>query len=202
VKALAVLAAFVLFLLAACTPAHAPPAQCEKRVRQIFHADTDFTVNERAALVAGADDLLGFTAGQVHQTLFFDLDFGSTSSVVAQSRAPMLVRTQSWTLPTQAVDARMSKRHGRPVHVWAWTMPEPVVRVFMVVDRIPAESFRYIAAHELAHAAGFAFPGCDPALEDCDHVSDPGSIMAPAYRGARSFSQHDLALCRASCLCP
>lgn len=198
-KAIAVF--FALFLVVSCSPPSSPPGVCERRVRQIYHADTAFNVEQRLAIGWGADALLGFTAGRVNQTLVFDLDFESTMSVIRRSREPMVLRVESWMAPVQAVDAAVSARRGKDTKVWGWQDDDPI-RVFLVVDRIPPASFRYIAAHELAHAAGFRWADCDTSKEDCTHARDASSLMFAAYSGARTFSQGDLALCRASCLCP
>jgi hypothetical protein len=163
------------------------------------HADTAFTPPERDALNKAADDWLGISKGRIHFTPIYDVDFSSTSSVVSHGSEAMIIRALAWMPIVDVQDTRISSRYGRRTRVYGWTESDPV-RVYLVVDRI--ERLKEIAVHELGHAAGLVWPNCDPAREDCDHVNDRSSIMAAAYDDAQAFTTADLALCRASCLCP
>ena len=191
---------FVLFALAAlaCVPPPPRPLECRRDARQQFHVDTEFTPAERAALAFAAADWREFSGGRVVPSFEYDLDFARTSTIVFYAMRPIIIRAQSWMRVVTETDLAFSARAGRKITVYAWTEMSPL-RIYLVVDRIP--DLRRIAAHELGHAAGLEWPSCAPG-RDCDHVEDRNSIMAPAYGGAQRFTEHDLELCRASCLCP
>jgi hypothetical protein len=202
VKQLAAVLILAVALIAACAPSPARPSACTKTVRRIMHADTAFTPAERTEIVAAADDWLGFSGGRVHQTIAFDVDWSSTTSVASHGQEAMMMRALDWMPMVDALDQRTTawRKAGKKIRVYGWTEQAPV-RIFLVVDRF--ENLREVATHELGHAAGLLWPDCNPLEVDCDHARSKDSIMSPAIlKSVHAFNEADLDFCRASCLCP
>jgi hypothetical protein len=66
-----------------------------------------------------------------------------------------------------------------------------------------ATALQSLAQHELGHGAHLRWPLCVLSNTQCVHSPDPSAVMAAILEpGVLEMTPSDLALCRASCLCP
>lgn len=191
---------FVLFTVFGCTkpplpetptafviPA-SPPGTCGygRHVRHSFHADTAFTAAEAAAIEGAATDWYAFSNGRIDFQVAFDLDR------VEHNSEPQVLKVYSTDDDVRELDA------GDPeFKIFGWALNG---RVHLVIDRVPPDKLRILAAHEFGHVAALRWPNCKSALQYCEHSPDDEALMAMNFSG-NPLGDADLAFCRASCLC-
>ncbi len=186
------LVAFValLFLLVSCSAV--PPGTittCEdapRRVRVRFAPDPAFTPAERVQLQKAIDAWAAFSDNRVDFSL-------APFELALDDSWPHIYRTESWMRVVKAKEVELK------TELAGWTTRDP--HVYLVVDWVAPEQLWILAAHELGHVAGLAWPHCEGTRKECIHSFDPQSLMAPAFSG-QPFNDADRDFCRASCVCP
>ncbi len=159
-----------------------------RRVRVHFSADPSFTPEERAQLQRATDEWFVFSDARVDFSLSFDLDLDDDHTHIH--------RTESWMKIVKTQEAK-AEQPGYQLAGWEKSNGT----VFLVIDRVAPEDLWILAAHELGHVVGLAWPDCDGPRITCVHSPDPSALMASVF-SAQPFGESDLALCRASCVCP
>lgn len=163
-----------------------PPATCTESYRRTFDASEWTEAAERDQLTKAASEWYALSGGQISITISFEPASGKPLHRVHAS--------------DDVVKNEESKQETQPYVVFGWETNDE--EVFLVVDAVPTEELHTLAAHELGHAAGLAWPYCLAGREKCHHSPDPRAVMAPQFNGGHALTPSDLALCRASCLCP
>lgn len=131
----------------------------------VFHGDTDFTMGERALLIAAEEIWYRQTDGIANIIVMFDLDFHDAVGLAKLNRdkANMLIRYTSGLDAVKATD----KFFKANVLGWAsvsenkWTMG-------LVMDRYPNGAYALqVMVHEMGHTLRL------------DHIDNEKSIMNP-----------------------
>lgn len=138
----------------------------------VLHADTAFTVAERACIDRAAVIWGLQTSGQAYIRIEYDLDFDSVHSIVEHiTKGSHMMKRM-----TEDMDEVIAEDEGaRKVLGWVtpsggvhnpWRVP---MKVAFVVDRMPdAEYFTQVVLHEFGHVLGLP------------HVAAINAIMFPA----------------------
>jgi hypothetical protein len=168
-----------------------PPATCHSTFRQLFAAP-DFTdPAEQAALTQAVDDWRAFSGGQIDMAVVFS---GPGRATIHRLKGDDPIVT------AQEAKHKEASPDAGPFYLDGW---ESDGDVYLVAERVVLAQLHTLAAHELGHAAGMRWPLCFNNVDQaCVHSPDPTAVMAATFSGAPAFNPSDLALCRASCLCP
>ncbi len=196
-KHLSALVLFIFVLLASCA-SETPGTRttCEdgelEHVRVRFSVDGAFTAPEREALQQATDDWFILSGGHIDFSLSYDFDNDTGN--------PHIYRLESWMSVVREKDAKASADLGAPYAQGGWQGSDDI---YLVVDRYLPGQIRYLATHELGHAAGLAWPNCRESRSFCIHSPDPKAVMFPSGpHDDNRLTQADGDFCRASCLCP
>lgn len=165
-----------------------PSATCSKHFSDTFEGSEFTDPAEQAALKGAADAWRTLSKGQIDFTISFD---------ATTPNAKHFHRVKSDDKIVLDYEARQEKQ---PFIVFGWH--DASGDIYLVVNDVPLEQLHTLVAHELGHAAGMRWPLCLQSHSDCIHSPDPHAVMAPEFSGAPALTPSDLALCRASCLCP
>jgi hypothetical protein len=175
----------IVFLLCLFACTSAPQAPCTRTTTILFHAESSFSPNEQLAIVEASEDWRRWTRGRVQ--LFV---------VLNSEGSPKIVKRRADDPETLKIDQMRSKELGKTLTTFGWS---PGQDIYLVTERIPEGELRLVVAHEMGHAIGLKRPGCTDG--DCYHVTGSGSLMSAWHRETNAWSDADLAMCRASCLC-
>lgn len=173
-----------------------PPATCRTTYSQTFDATTFTDPKEQAAITRAGDMWRAMSKGQIDMRFAFTPE-GATTAGGA------ILRVHKADPDVVAYNAAQQKAGNEPAgwSVLGWEIGQ-TVHIVIDGNGITSDNLHSLVAHELGHAAGLRWPFCLAGNEDCVHSPDPHAVMAPAFSGAPELTPSDLALCRASCLCP
>lgn len=163
-----------------------PAATCSRSYAVTMNASEFTDPTEQAQLTQAADEWRAFSGGRVDITISFD----------PQTSASHMIHRDA---PTDAVITSEEAKSDL-TFVFGFATSGPTV--YLVPSEVPPLSLHTLAAHELGHVAGLAWPLCLESPSKCVHSPDPAAVMFASFSNAPKFTPSDLALCRASCLCP
>lgn len=145
------------------------PENC--KLMGVFHADVDFTKEERQSIKTAVDTWRLQTDGLGCVLVVFDLDFRSIDTLQRYQNAHLIVKADSDTDAVRRIDAETGGE------VLGLVMPPGGVRsgqptrMLLIADRLHREpgQFHKVVLHELGHVLGM------------QHLMDSWSVMYPGY---------------------
>ena len=170
-----------------------PPATCHETFAATYEASEFTDQGDRDQLTAAGKAWGDLSKGQISFTITFDPTTPGAFHIHRYFSTDQVVKDYEAS----------QKSEGPDFHVAGWHASNDDVN--LVVDRVGGPPWlQVLATHELGHAAHLAWPLCFQSHTDCIHSPDPHAIMAPILPGPGivDLTPSDLALCRASCLCP
>jgi hypothetical protein len=170
-----------------------PPATCHSDFAATYEASEFQDPGERSQLMAAGTAWGDLSKGQVAFTITFDPDAPGAHHIHRVLAADKVVTDYEATQGHLQGDG----------HIAGWHADSE--DIYLVVDRVPAglNGLQALAEHELGHGAHLAWPLCVLSHSECIHSPDPNAVMAPVLLpNVVTLTPSDLALCRASCLCP
>jgi hypothetical protein len=177
------------------TPERTEPVEVRmwKEFEITLHVDTDMSELDRTHAEEASRKWRVISSGHIRINLEYDLDFGSTSGLLAHemARHSLVVLVQSTSPVVRQLDAQLGG--PKKTVLAATTIEQDRVRVFLITDRIEAPKRLSVLTHEFGHVAGFP------------DLPNYGSIMSGAApTGAppvNEFTAEDTSLCRGALLC-
>lgn len=190
---------FVALVVGACThpiygyPAYedVPPANCKSSTSAVYDISEFTDPIEQEQLVKAVGAWGDLSKEQIDFTVTLD---------PTTPGARKIHRVHSTDKVVMDYEATQSDSLGPNGHVAGWHEPDETI--YLVVDRVAPAELQALAEHELGHGAHLRWPYCMFDNEHCIHSPDPEATMAYYFSGNATLTPSDLALCRASCLCP
>lgn len=158
--------ALLLCLTAACSVITKPPrvVHVVPQISMTIHADTAFTLHERALIVLAAQRMKEQTNDFVNVDVLFDLDFDSMESLKEHSKHNIMTRIDSSAPGLE--DSPMAKTIGYCIVNFNDLDFNNPIKIALVHDRlITDDAWVHVAMHEMLHA-----------LRQ-QHIAEPKSIM-------------------------
>jgi len=124
-------------------------------IYRTFHADTNFTADERAALLQATQEWRDFTVGKVEISLIFDIDDNNRNSYLGIDKQ-LLLRSNSRVAAIIAADEDIRRRDPDSYALGLFS-PDGgsygYPTIFIVMDRIDdMKTLRLTAEHEMGHS--------------------------------------------------
>lgn len=171
-------------------------------VRFTFHADVEFTADERAQIHAAVEKWREQTHGLADIQVVYDLDFNSISSLRGNVENHVILRLDEEADIVKDFDCAHARKAGEPCgagvgpRVLGFVYPpggvtnteDGPMRMGLVWDRMDPDgtvTMYGVVLHELGHALGIS------------HLESRNSVMFPSYSGKRCLRTADLeAFCK------